>query len=181
MYNARVFNIMFAAPSDIQEEIQIGYDVLRHWNSLHSEWKKIILLPLHCLHWSISCYPMMDKQRKKTINEQVVEKSFKKMARALMSFMNLHLRTEDRFFSNTRLALRMFSYSNYVHKKMLFILVYLRICKSSVYIRMCQHDYTLQEFVNEIEALFPKEMLRYDFETHSFYYVLALLILCYNL
>ena len=46
---------------------------------------------------------------------------------------------------------------------------------------MCQHDYTIQEFVNEIETLFPKEMLRYDFETHSFYYVLALLILCYNL
>ena len=107
--------------------------------------------------------------------------SFKKMARELMSYMNLPLRTVDRIFSNTRLALRMFSYSNFVHEKMLFILVYLRICKSSVYIRMCQHDYTLQEFVNEIEALFPKEMLRYDFETHSFYYVLALLILCYNI
>lgn len=107
--------------------------------------------------------------------------SFKKMARELMSYLNLPLRTVDRIFSNTRLALRMFSYSNYVHEKMLFILVYLRICKSSVYIRMCQHDYTLQEFVNEIEALFPKEMLRYDFETHSFYYVLALLMLCYNL
>lgn len=107
--------------------------------------------------------------------------SFIKMARELMSYMNLPLRTVDRIFSNTRLALRMFSYSNYVHEKMLFILVYLRICKSSMYIRMCQHDYTLQEFVNEIEDLFPKEMLRYDFETHSFYYVLALLILCYNL
>lgn len=107
--------------------------------------------------------------------------SFKKMARELMSYLNLPLRTVDRIFSNTRLALRMFSYSNYVHEKMLFILVYLRICKSSVYIRMCQHDYTLQEFVNEIETLFPKEMLRYDFETHSFYYVLALLMLCYNL
>ena len=107
--------------------------------------------------------------------------SFKKMARELMSYMNLPLRTVDRIFSNTRLALRMFSYSNYVHEKMLFILVYLRICKSFVYIRMCQHDYTIQEFVNEIETLFPKEMLRYDFETHSFYYVLALLILCYNL
>ena len=46
---------------------------------------------------------------------------------------------------------------------------------------MRQHDYTLQEFVNEIENLFPKEMLRYDYETHYFYYVLALFILCYNL
>lgn len=107
--------------------------------------------------------------------------SFKKMARELMAYMNLPLRTVDRIFSNTRLALRMFSYSNFVYEKMLFILVYLRICKSSVYVRMCKHDYTLQEFVNEIEALFPKEMLRYYDETHYFYYVLALFILCYNL
>ena len=107
--------------------------------------------------------------------------SLKKMARELMSYMNLPLRTVDRVFSNTRLALRMFSYSNYVHEKMLFILVYLRICKFSVYYKMRHHDYMLQEFANEIENLFPKDMLRYDYETHSFYYTLALLILCYNL
>ena len=107
--------------------------------------------------------------------------SLKKMARELMSYMNLPLRTVDRVFSNTRLALRMFSYSNYVHEKMLFILVYLRICKFSVYDKMRHHDYMLQEFANEIENLFPKDMLRYDYETHSFYYTLALLILCYNL
>ena len=46
---------------------------------------------------------------------------------------------------------------------------------------MRHHDYMLQEFANEIENLFPKDMLRYDYETHSFYYTLALLILCYNL
>ncbi len=107
--------------------------------------------------------------------------SFKKMARELMAYLNLPLRMVDRIFSNTRLALRMFSYSNYVHEKMLFILVYLRICKFSVYDKMRHHDYMLQEFANEIENLFPKDMLRYDYETHSFYYTLALLILCYNL
>lgn len=107
--------------------------------------------------------------------------SLKKMARELMAYLNLPLRMVDRIFSNTRLALRMFSYSNYVHEKMLFILVYLRICKFSVYDKMRHHDYMLQEFANEIENLFPKDMLRYDYETHSFYYTLALLILCYNL
>lgn len=107
--------------------------------------------------------------------------SLKKMARELMAYLNLPLRMVDRIFSNTRLALRMFSYSNYVHEKMLFILVYLRICKFSVYDKMRHHDYMLQEFANEIENLFPKDMLRYDYETHSFYYTLALLISCYNL
>lgn len=106
---------------------------------------------------------------------------FKKMARELMTYMNLPLRTVDRLFSNTRIALRMFSYSNFVHERMLFILVYLRICKSSVYAKISQHNYSLQGFANELENLFPKDMLRYDIETHSFYYVLALLISCYNL
>ena len=123
----------------------------------------------------------MNQERLEYFRTRDEAASFKIMAREIMTYMNLPLRTVDRIFSNTRLALRMFSYSNFIYEKMLFILVYLRICKSSLYVKIRQHDYTLQEFVNEIEDLFPKDMLRYDLETHYFYYVLALLILCYNL
>ena len=63
---------MIGCPSDIQDEIQIAKDVLNHWNNLHSEPNKIVLLPLH---WSISSYPTIRKQPQKAINEQVVEKS----------------------------------------------------------------------------------------------------------
>lgn len=72
MYPATVYQIMFASPSDIEEEIQVAFQVLNHWNSLHSEQSKIVLLPLH---WSISSYPSMGKHPQKILDEQVVEKS----------------------------------------------------------------------------------------------------------
>ena len=72
MYQANVYKIMIGCPSDITEEIQIAKEVLYHWNSLHSERDKIVLLPSH---WSKSSYPTMGKQPQKSINEQVVKKS----------------------------------------------------------------------------------------------------------
>lgn len=72
MYSATVYRIMFGSPSDIKEEIQVAFQVLNHWNSLHSEQSKIVLLPLH---WSISSYPSMGKHPQKILDEQVVEKS----------------------------------------------------------------------------------------------------------
>ena len=72
MYQANVYKIMIGCPSDIIEEIQIAKEVLNHWNDLHSERDKIVLLPLH---WSISSYPTMGKHPQKSINEHVVGKS----------------------------------------------------------------------------------------------------------
>lgn len=72
MYPATVYQIMFGSPSDIEEEIQVAFQVLNHWNCLHSEQSKIVLLPLH---WSISSYPAMGKHPQKILDEQVVEKS----------------------------------------------------------------------------------------------------------
>lgn len=72
MFQATVYKIMIGCPSDIQDEIQIAKEVLYHWNNLHSEHDKIVLLPSH---WSISSYPTMGKHPQKSINEQVVEKS----------------------------------------------------------------------------------------------------------
>lgn len=64
--------MMVASPSDIQKEIKVAFDVLNHWNNLHSEKNKIVLLPLH---WSISSYPASGKHPQKLLDKQVVEKS----------------------------------------------------------------------------------------------------------
>lgn len=63
---------MIASPSDIQEEIPEAFNVLNHWNDLHSEKNKIVLLPLH---WSISSYPASGKHPQKLLDKQLVEKS----------------------------------------------------------------------------------------------------------
>lgn len=72
MYQANVYTMMVASPSDIQKEIKVAFDVLNHWNNLHSEKNKIVLLPLH---WSISSYPASGKHPQKLLDKQVVEKS----------------------------------------------------------------------------------------------------------
>ena len=72
MYQANVYRIMIGSPSDIKEEVQTAIDVLKHWNNLHSEQNKIVLLPLH---WSISSYPASGKHPQKLLDKQVVEKS----------------------------------------------------------------------------------------------------------
>ena len=62
MYQAAVYRIMIAAPSDIKDEIKTAFDVMSHWNDMHSEQSKLVLLPLH---WSISSYPTMGKHPQK--------------------------------------------------------------------------------------------------------------------
>ena len=63
---------MIGAPSDIREEIQIAKDVIQKWNSINSEYKRRVLLPLH---WSDNAYPEMGIHPQKSINRMVVEKS----------------------------------------------------------------------------------------------------------
>ncbi len=72
MYQANVYRVMIGSPSDIKEEVQVAINVLEHWNNLHSEQNKIVLLPLH---WSFSSYPSMGKHPQKSLDEQLVGKS----------------------------------------------------------------------------------------------------------
>ena len=39
-YNARVFNVMIASPSDVASERSIVREVIYDWNAVHSERKK---------------------------------------------------------------------------------------------------------------------------------------------
>ena len=63
---------MIGSPSDITDEIGVACEVLNHWNTLHSEQNKMVLLPLH---WSFSSYPSMERKPQKSIDKQLVEKS----------------------------------------------------------------------------------------------------------
>jgi len=72
MFQASVYKIMFAAPSDIQEEIMIVKETIQSWNSLHAERESIVLFPLH---WSSNSHPTTGTHPQKAINKQLVEKS----------------------------------------------------------------------------------------------------------
>ncbi len=72
MFSAKVYKIMFGAPSDIKEEYNTFVDIVHGWNNLYSEKSEIVLQPIH---WSTHSYPMTGKNGQKLINDEVVTKS----------------------------------------------------------------------------------------------------------
>lgn len=71
-YNAKVFKIMIASPSDVTEERNITKEVIYEWNAIHSESKNIVLLPVG---WETHSSPEMGLPPQEIINKQVLEKS----------------------------------------------------------------------------------------------------------
>lgn len=72
MYEAKVYNIMIAAPADIKDEIEITKKVLYEWNTIYSDKEKIVLMPKH---WADSTYPEIGIRPQTAINKQIVEDS----------------------------------------------------------------------------------------------------------
>jgi hypothetical protein len=70
-YNATVYNIMIASPSDVPSERSIIRDVIYEWNAAHSKPRNIVLLPTG---WDSHSYPEMGKPPQDVINSQVLDK-----------------------------------------------------------------------------------------------------------
>ncbi|KAA3438290.1 hypothetical protein [Rufibacter hautae] len=69
-YTAKVFRILIASPSDVEEEREIIARVIQEWNDLHSYDKKVVLLPLR---WETHASPEMGKRPQEFINRDVVD------------------------------------------------------------------------------------------------------------
>ena len=69
-YNARVFNVMIASPSDVASERSIVKEVIYDWNAVHSEREKIVLLPVG---WESHTSPEMGRPQE-VLNRQLVDK-----------------------------------------------------------------------------------------------------------
>ena len=70
-YDAKVFNVMIASPSDVKSERSIVREVIYDWNAVHSEEKSIVLLPVG---WESHSSPEMGDRAQAIINEQTVDK-----------------------------------------------------------------------------------------------------------
>jgi plasmid maintenance system killer protein len=69
-YNAKVYRILVASPSDVSEEREIIANVIQEWNDLHSYERKIVLLPLR---WETHSAPQMGIRPQEVINKEVVD------------------------------------------------------------------------------------------------------------
>ena len=69
-FGARVFRILIASPSDVDEEREIAVATIQTWNDLNSAERQIVLLPLR---WETHSAPEYGKRPQEVINRQIVD------------------------------------------------------------------------------------------------------------
>ena len=85
--------------------------------------------------------------------------NFKRIATILMSSSNLDLRTSDKIFTHTRLALMEFSNNSYIVPDVFFLLCYLRFANPDLYHNIIEEKYNAQQLLDEMEEFIPFELL----------------------
>lgn len=70
-YSAKAFNVMIASPGDVASERSIIRDVIYEWNAVHSNTRKIVLLPIG---WESHSSPEMGGSAQTIINGQILDK-----------------------------------------------------------------------------------------------------------
>ena len=104
----------------------------------------------------------------------------------IFKYKKLTLRQVEKIFTNIRLSLNLFSNKRNINANLLCLLTYLRICESDCYERITHKEYTIQELINEIEAIFPPQM--FDLSTsinrstnRPFYFTITDLLYSYSI
>lgn len=70
-YVAKTYNVMIASPGDVAFERAIIRDVVYEWNAVHSNARKIVLLPIG---WETHSSPEMGASAQSIINDQVLDR-----------------------------------------------------------------------------------------------------------
>lgn len=69
-YDSRVYRVLVASPSDVDEERDTVTSVIQGWNDLHSLTRKIVLLPVR---WETHTSPEYGVRPQEVINKQIVD------------------------------------------------------------------------------------------------------------
>ncbi len=72
MYDAKVYNVLIASPSDVEKERRIVRDVIQEWNATYAEAERIILMPVG---WETHSSPAMDDRPQAILNRQILERA----------------------------------------------------------------------------------------------------------
>ncbi|WP_165044001.1 P-loop NTPase fold protein [Dysgonomonas sp. ZJ709] len=100
-----------------------------------------------------------------------------KMATILLSKANATLRQQEKIFGQTRLIINAFAANNYAFPHLLFVLVYIKIMKPNLYLRIEKNTISLQDLSDEFSNLVPKDLSPYGL---NMLYVEAVLLTFYN-
>jgi len=109
---------------------------------------------------------------------------FKCMAVNLCKYKQLDLRTMDKLFSLSRLVVTEINGSEVADLDLYFLLCYLKVCENSLYRDIKRHKMKLQQLLERIEEVIPRQLLasddKYSIDHHSFLYAFALMLYFYN-
>lgn len=100
------------------------------------------------------------------------------MAEFLLSKSNTTLRQQERIFGLTRLVLCSFKENEYTFSHLLFVLVYLKIIKEELFLKIYRNEFSLPELSQVIGDLLFIE--KFDGNRLNLAYVEALLLWFYN-
>ncbi len=71
-YQARVFKVFIASPGDVKSERELVKRVLARWNNIHSQEKRMVLLPVT---WETNAAPEYGIDAQDYINEELLDNS----------------------------------------------------------------------------------------------------------
>jgi hypothetical protein len=69
-YDSRVYRILIASPSDVENEREVAVRVIQQWNDLYSYVRKVVLLPLR---WETHTAPEYGTRPQEVINRAIVD------------------------------------------------------------------------------------------------------------
>ena len=69
-YDSRVYRVLIASPSDVEDERELAVRVIQQWNDLHSYSRKVVLLPLR---WETHTGPEYGTRPQEAINRAIVD------------------------------------------------------------------------------------------------------------
>ena len=71
-YDARVYNVMIASPSDVADERRIAREVILEWDYVNTYTRRIVLIPVA---WETHSSPSMEDPPQEVINKQLLRDS----------------------------------------------------------------------------------------------------------
>ena len=69
-YDSKVYRVLIATPSDVEEEREIITNAIQNWNDLYPFSKKVVLLPLK---WETHTAPDYGERPQEIINKAIVD------------------------------------------------------------------------------------------------------------
>lgn len=69
-YDARVYRILIASPSAVSEEREAAVRVIQDWNNLHSDSRRVVILPLM---WETHTAPEYGVRPQEAVNRRIVD------------------------------------------------------------------------------------------------------------